>query len=120
PIAPVGPAAPCAPAGPGGPVTPDGIVKFRTAADGVPLFVTDADEPGPPVTVFPIAIVPATPPPPLSSVMSSTGELPALSLLSICADTIGVDMLAFSCSPLFEPGLSTQYRTCPVTSIATY
>lgn len=54
PVAPVGPGTvEAAPVLPCGPVIPRGIVKSKTAAELVPEFVTDADEPGSPVDVVP-------------------------------------------------------------------
>lgn len=58
PVAPVGPVAPAAPVAP---VLPRGIVKSSTAAELVPLFVTDADEPAAPVVVEPTLTVAAAP-----------------------------------------------------------
>lgn len=43
--------------GPVGPVPPWGIVKFSTARHGVPVLVTAAAVPGPPVVVLPMEIV---------------------------------------------------------------
>jgi hypothetical protein len=60
PFVPAGPAGPGAPIGPIGPVAPAGpwgIVKFRTAAELVPEFVTTADVPDAPVVVVPTLTV---------------------------------------------------------------
>jgi hypothetical protein len=53
-----GPAAPVAPVAP---VSPRGIVKLKTAADVVPLFVTLAFVPAAPVVVVPTVMVAALP-----------------------------------------------------------
>ena len=57
PVRPMGPWAPVAPVVPWAPVRPVGILKLRTAAVLVPLFVTEALEPAAPVVVVPTAIV---------------------------------------------------------------
>ena len=50
------------------PSAPRGIVKFRTAAEVVPAFVTTADEPAAPVVTVPIDIVAAEPADPVAPV----------------------------------------------------
>src|SRR5690349_8468295 len=65
---PVLPAAPAGPAGPAGPCGPCGIVKFSTAAEGVPELLTDAFVPAAPVDVVPTATVPAGPVAPVAPV----------------------------------------------------
>jgi hypothetical protein len=81
PAGPAGPVAPVGPVGPAAPADPWGIVKLRTAAELVPVFVTTADVPGTPVVVAPKLTVeeePArartaqTPPLPDTSVAGST------------------------------------------------
>ena len=65
PWGPVAPVAPAGPAGPWGPVAPVfpvkpvfplGMVKLKTAALLVPVFVTEAFVPAKPVVVVPIAV----------------------------------------------------------------
>jgi hypothetical protein len=58
PVAPVGP---IGPVGPVAPVSPRGIVKLRTASNGVPLLVTDALVPAAPVVVVPTFVEAITP-----------------------------------------------------------
>ena len=48
------------------PVSPFGIVKFKTAADALPEFTTDAGVPDTAVVVVPIKIVESSPLSPLS------------------------------------------------------
>ena len=58
------PVAPVAPVAPAAPVAPRGTVKFKTAAEVVPEFVTEAFVPAAPVVVVPtetLAAVPAGP-----------------------------------------------------------
>ena len=59
-----GPAGPCGPASPLSPLSPlvpCGTVKFKTAAEVVPEFVTSALVPAAPVVVVPTATVAAVP-----------------------------------------------------------
>jgi hypothetical protein len=85
PAGPAGPGAPIAPAGPIGPVAPAGpwgIVKFRTAAELVPEFVTTADVPDTPVVVVPTLTVEEEP------ARARTAQIPPLPDTFVAGSTL--------------------------------
>jgi hypothetical protein len=63
--APLVPFEPLLPLFPAGPAIPCGIAKLRTAAEVVPVFVTEAEDPAAPVVVEPTVMVAAEPAVPL-------------------------------------------------------
>ena len=96
PVGPVGPAGPADPVSPVlpvtpvGPVGPCGTVKFNTAADELPVFVTAAVEPGAPVVVVPIVTVnPAGPVAPVAPAWAKSAQTPSLAVI----EAAGVSVL---------------------------
>jgi hypothetical protein len=78
-------AVPVAPVAPVAPVRPEGIPKFRVAADVVPALTTVADAPGERVVVVPTAIGAAGPVAPgvPSSIVRLAGAVPSTERASV-------------------------------------
>ena|SRR5271167_1626821 len=100
PVGPAGPAGPTPPVAPAGPVGPCGTVKFKIAADELPVFVTAALEPGAPVVVVPIVTVkPAGPVAPVAPAWANSAQKPSLAVM----EAAGVSVLQLDTHIYVEP-----------------